>query len=97
MDSEKRIYQLVKILNKYSYEYYVLDKPTVSDKEYDSLYDELTELEKETNIVLDESPTQRVGGNIIDEFKPYTHKKRLYSLDKTKSEEGLIKDRKSVV
>lgn len=90
MDSEKRIYQLVKILNKYSYEYYVLDKPTVSDKEYDLLYDELTELEKETNIVLDESPTQRVGGNIIDEFKPYTHKKRLYSLDKTKSEEGLI-------
>ena len=81
--------KLVKILNKYAYEYYVLDNPTVSDKEYDALYDKLVRLEKETGVVLFDSPTKRVGGEPIDSFKKHTHLKRLYSLDKTTEYEGL--------
>lgn len=57
-----RMEELVKILNKYAYEYYVLDNPTVSDKEYDKLYDELVKLEKEEGRTLFDSPTKRVGG-----------------------------------
>ncbi len=86
----QEIKSLVDKLNKYSYEYYVLDKPTISDKEYDLLYDRLLNLEKSTGIVLDNSPSKRVGGEIIKEFKPFNHRKRLYSLDKTKSKIGLI-------
>ena len=81
---------LVKILNKYAYEYYVLDNPTVSDKEYDALYDKLVKLEKETGVVLFDSPTKRVGGEPIDAFKKHDHVKRLYSLDKATSKEELI-------
>ena len=84
-----RMRELVDILNKYSYEYYVLDNPTVSDKEYDVLYDELKNLEKTTGIVLFDSPTKRVGGEPISAFKKHTHIKRLYSLDKATSEEEI--------
>ena len=75
--------QLVEKLNKYAYEYYVLDNPTVSDGEYDKLYDQLVKLEKETGIVLFDSPTKRVGGEPISSFKKHTHISRLYSLDKS--------------
>ncbi len=78
----KRMEELVALLNKYAYEYYVLDNPTVSDGEYDKLYDELVKLEKETGTVLFDSPTKRVGGEPIDSFKKHTHINRLYSLDK---------------
>lgn len=81
---------LIKILNKYAYEYYVLDNPTVSDKEYDELYDKLVKLEKETGVVLFNSPTKRVGGEPISAFKKHTHIKRLYSLDKATSKEELM-------
>lgn len=81
--------ELVDILNKYAYEYYVLDNPTVSDKEYDKLYDELVKLEKSTGQVLFDSPTKRVGGEPISEFKKHTHIERLYSLDKATSFEEL--------
>ncbi len=84
-----RMRELVDILNKYSYEYYVLDNPTVSDKEYDVLYDELKNLEKTTGTVLFDSPTKRVGGEPISAFKKHTHIKRLYSLDKATSEEEI--------
>ena len=60
----KRMEELVKILNKYSYEYYVLDNPSVSDKEYDVLYDELVNLEKQTGIILFDSPTKRWRADI---------------------------------
>lgn len=80
---------LVKILNKYAHEYYVLDNPTVSDKEYDALYDKLVKLEKETGVVLFDSPTRRVGGEPISAFKKHKHIKRLYSLDKATSFEEL--------
>ena len=76
---------LVKILNKYAHEYYVLDNPTVSDKEYDALYDKLVKLEKETGVVLFDSPTRRVGGEPISAFSKHRHIKRLYSLDKATS------------
>ena len=85
-----RMEELVKILNKYSYEYYVLDNPTVSDGEYDVLYDELKKLEEKTGIVLFDSPTKRVGGEPVSAFKKHTHLKRLYSLDKATSEEELL-------
>lgn len=91
MDSEQkflRMRALVDKLNKYGYEYYVLDNPTVSDGEYDALYDELKVLEAETNTTFFDSPTKRVGGEPISSFKKHTHIQRLYSLDKaTESEE----------
>ena len=77
-----RMNELVNILNKYAYEYYVLDNPTVSDKEYDKLYDELVSLEKSTGEVLFDSPTRRVGGEPISSFKKHTHIEKLFSLDK---------------
>ncbi|WP_050606575.1 NAD-dependent DNA ligase LigA [Clostridium niameyense] len=86
----KQMEELISLLNKYSYEYYTLDNPTVSDKEYDLKYDELAKLEKETGIVLSYSPTQRVGDIVLKEFKKYTHKGKLWSLDKAKSIEEII-------
>lgn len=76
------IKNLVEKLNKYAYEYYVLDNPTVSDGEYDKLYDRLVALEKESGIVLDNSPTKRVGGEPISAFTKHKHINKLYSLDK---------------
>ncbi len=85
-----RMRELVDILNKYAYEYYVLDNPTVSDKEYDLLYDELIKLEKESGVVLFDSPTKRVGGEPISAFKKHKHIEKLYSLDKATTEEELL-------
>lgn len=81
--------ELTDILNKWAYEYYVLDAPTVSDKEYDTLYDELRALEKESGEVYPDSPTRRVGGEPIKGFEKHAHIARLYSLDKSVSEEEL--------
>ena len=85
MDNKSRIEELVEILNRYAYEYYSLDKPSVTDKEYDKLYDELKLLEKEEGLILPYSPTQRVGDIVLDGFTKYTHKARLWSLDKAQS------------
>ncbi|MBQ4053535.1 MAG: NAD-dependent DNA ligase LigA [Clostridia bacterium] len=81
--------ELVDILNKWAYEYYVLDNPTVSDKEYDALYDELRRLETESGEVYPDSPTRRVGGEPIKGFEKHTHIARLFSLDKAVSAEEL--------
>ncbi len=81
--------ELTDILNKWAYEYYVLDAPTVSDKEYDALYDELKKLEEESGEIYPDSPTRRVGGEPIKEFVRHEHIARLYSLDKAVSEEQL--------
>ncbi len=86
----ERMKELVEQLNKYAHEYYVLDNPTVSDKEYDKLYDELVALEKSTGEVLFDSPTRRVGGQPISSFKKHKHIQRLYSLDKATEYEQLI-------
>lgn len=85
----ERMKELVEKLNKYAHEYYVLDNPTVSDKEYDVLYDELKKLEEQTGITLFNSPTKRVGGEPISAFKKHKHIERLYSLDKATSYEEL--------
>ena len=89
MDNKKRIEELVKELNRYSYEYYTLDNPSVTDKEYDVKYDELKRLEKEENYVLPYSPTLRVGDTVLEGFNKYTHKARLWSMDKAQSIEEL--------
>lgn len=81
---------IVDKLNKYAYEYYVLDEPTVSDGEYDALYDRLVALEKETGVVLADSPTKRVGGEPLSKFEKHRHIAKLYSLDKATTEEELI-------
>ena len=81
---------LVNQLNEYAYQYYVLDNPTVSDKEYDVLYDRLLAMEKETGVVLENSPTQRVGGAVLEGFAKHTHLAPLYSLDKAKTKEELL-------
>ncbi len=86
---QNRQRELVDILNKWAYEYYVLDTPTVSDKEYDTLYDELVRLEKETGEVYPDSPTRRVGGEPIKGFEKHTHIERLFSLDKSVTTEEL--------
>lgn len=85
MDKKVRIEELVEILNKYAYEYYSLDNPSVSDKEYDIKYYELKSLEEETGYVLPYSPTQRVGDVILKGFNKYTHKAKLWSLDKAQN------------
>ena len=80
-----RMLELIKILNKYSYDYYVLDSPTVSDAEYDVLYDELKKLEEDLGMILPDSPTHRIGGETLASFSEYKHKEKLYSLDKAKN------------
>lgn len=88
-DTLKKIKELVDELNKYSYEYYVLNDTSISDKEYDKKYDELIKLENESKIVLPYSPTQRVGDVILSEFQKYTHKGKLWSLDKSQNIQGI--------
>jgi DNA ligase (NAD+) len=81
----QRINELVEELNKHTYNYYVLDNPSISDKEYDKKYDELIGLEKEAEYVLPYSPSQRVGDVVLSQFQKYTHRGRLWSLDKAQS------------
>lgn len=90
MEDKNRIKELIEIINDLNYYYYTLDNPKVSDKEYDALYDELVELEEKTNIIYDYSPSQRVGGPILDRFEKHTHLGRLWSLDKSQNNQELI-------
>ena len=85
------IQELIKQLNKYSYEYYTLGNPTVSDTTYDGLYDKLVKLEEETGIIYSNSPTQNVGNKVLSFLKKVTHEYPLLSLNKTKKEEDIIK------
>ena len=78
---EKRIDELIKILNKASYEYYALDRPTITDQEYDDYMDELIRLETNNpNLVRPDSPTLKVGSEVISEFKKVTHNTPMLSL-----------------
>lgn len=89
--SEERIQQLRKQLNQYNYEYHVLDRPTVSDAEYDRLMRELIELEDQNPQWFDSnSPTQRVGGQVLDEFTKIEHKRPMLSLGDVFSREELF-------
>jgi len=92
MDNIKaRIDELIKILNKASYEYYVLDNPTITDQEYDSLMDELIKLETNNpSLVRNDSPTVRIGNEVISEFKKVTHEIPMMSLGDIFNEEEII-------
>lgn len=81
---------LIKEINKASYSYYVLDNPIISDKEWDKMYYELLDLEKETGIILPNSPSQKIGGEVLDGFKKITHKHKLMSLGKAQSVEEIL-------
>lgn len=85
----REIRELIEKLNRYAYEYYTLDNPSISDKEYDELYDRLVKLEKETGIIDEDSPTQKVGGKILDGFSKVIHKNKLWSLDKAQTNKEL--------
>ena len=86
----KRMNELVALLNRYATEYYTSDKPSVSDSEYDRLYRELVELEAAyPDQVLADSPTHRVGGKVLDGFEKYSHQYPLYSLQDAFSREEL--------
>ena len=80
-----RMRELVDRLNETAYQYYTLDAPTISDREWDAMYDELLRLEKETGERLPDSPTRRVGGAILTGFEPHTHLARLWSMGKAQS------------
>ena len=87
---KEEIFKLVALLNKYSYDYYVEDNPQISDTEYDTLYKQLEKLEQEyPEFILDNSPTQRVGDRVLDEFEKVIHKVPMLSLSNTFSIEDL--------
>lgn len=91
MEKVKRIKDLVKQLNEYRDSYYNEARPVVSDAAYDKLFDELSELEKETGVVYANSPTQTVGYVVKSELEKVKHSHPMLSLDKTKSVDDLVK------
>src|ERR1035437_9349320 len=86
-----RIQELVSQLNKYRDEYYNQNSPSITDKEYDKLFDKLTELEKSTGYILSNSPTQSVGYEVKSKLNKVEHIIPLKSLNKTKSIDDLYK------
>ena len=77
--------QLTKELSRLAYQYYTLSEPTVSDAEYDEMYDKLAAMERESGRVLPGSPTMRVGSQPLPGFEKHRHIAPLYSLDKAKT------------
>jgi DNA ligase (NAD+) len=89
---EKRAAELRELLNRYLYEYHVLDEPSVSDAEYDRLYDELVAIEEANpDMVTPDSPTHRVGAPASDKFKKVRHLEQMGSLEKVTTDEALFK------
>src|SRR3954447_2705378 len=92
VDITGRAAELRDLLNRYSYEYHVLDDPSVADAEYDRLYDELSRLEAEAPaLVPPDSPPQRVGAPVSDRFQKVRHLEPMGSLEKVTTEEALLK------
>ena len=88
---KERIDELIRIINKASYEYYVLDNPTITDQEYDDYYMELLDLEKKyPELKREDSPTNRVGGNALDKFEKVTHETPMLSFDDIFNEDEII-------
>ena len=85
----QKMKELISEIDKHNYNYYVMDNPTISDAEYDKLYYALVDLEKESGITLDFSPTLRVGGQVLDGFDKRTHEVNLYSLNKVRDYDDL--------
>ncbi len=88
-DPMVRMRRLVDRLKETSYAYYVLDDPIISDQQWDQLYDELRSLEAETGTVLPDSPSRKVGGELLSGFEEHRHLSRLWSMDKVQSFEAL--------
>ena len=91
MDKLERLKWLTQEINKHNKNYYVYDNPTISDAEYDALYYELVDLEKELNFSLENSPTSRVGDYVLEGFKKHKHQIPLYSLNKVRDYQDLEK------
>jgi len=85
-----RMNEIVELLKKYNYEYYTLDKPSVTDAEYDRLIQELTKIETlHPDWVREDSPTQKVVGEVLDGFKKVTHEVQMFSLGNVFNEEEI--------
>lgn len=89
MDKKQRMLELVEILNEAAKAYYATEKEIMTNFEYDTLYDELQQLEKELGVILSNSPTQRVGYEVLSELEKVEHDSPMLSLDKTKDREQL--------
>lgn len=89
MEKIEEINELIEKIEELNYHYYTLDAPLVSDGEYDKLYDRLKELEEETGFSPENSPTKKVGGQVLEKFEKHFHITRLYSQDKAQSFEDL--------
>ena len=89
MEQLEQMQRLVNRLNETAYAYYTLSEPVISDAEWDEMYGRLQAMEKETGIVLPDSPTHRVGGAPLTEFAPHRHLSRLWSMDKAQRFEEL--------
>jgi len=88
---EKRMNELIDIINKASYEYYALDNPTISDQEYDDYYNELLRIERDhPELKREDSPTVRVGGEALDSFVKVTHETPMLSFDDIFNEDEVI-------
>lgn len=87
----KRMDELISAIQKASYEYYVLDKPSITDQEYDDFYNELLNLEnKYPNLKRDDSPTNRVGGEALSKFEKVTHETPMLSFDDIFNEDEIV-------
>ena len=88
---ESRINELIEIINKASYEYYVNDNPSITDQEYDDYYNELIKLEsKYPELKREDSPTLRVGGEVVEKFSKVTHKSPMLSFDDIFNEDEIL-------
>ena len=87
---EKRIEELVQIINEADYNYHVLDNPTITDQEYDKYMDELTKLEsKYPDLIRNDSPTKKIGGEVLDKFEKVTHEIPMMSLSDVFNEDEI--------
>ena len=97
MNASERMIGLVNLLNEYNYQYYVLNEPVVTDYEFDMLLKELENLEKQENIILPNSPTQRIGSDLENEFKEVKREKIMGSIANCYDKTELIKWMKTVI
>ncbi|MFE5324663.1 NAD-dependent DNA ligase LigA [Paenibacillus sp. NPDC056579] len=88
-DALQAMKALIEEINHHNYLYYTLDQPSLSDADYDKLYDRLVSMERETGVTLPDSPTQRVGDQLLKGFDEHKHRSRLWSLDKAQNQEDL--------
>lgn len=85
-----RMNELAAEISAHNYQYYTLDQPSINDVDYDKLYDELVAIETSSGVVLPDSPTLRVGGELLKGFEQHRHRARLWSLDKAQNVEDLL-------